>query len=131
MPHPLSSSPPPMSPAHDVSDATLFDDFLAENTLGRMVERGEVHRDGCLVRTRDGRRYALRAAVRILGHINQETDPYGLTGTTDTVAGMLERGFVVSAGRVALGRQVYDTERGYLAQPIGDPDASGINPVIR
>lgn len=131
MPHPFSSSPPPMSPAQDVTDASPFDEFLAEVTLTRMIEHGEVHRDGCLVRTRDGRRYALREAVRVLGHISQETDPYGLTGTTDTVASMLERGFVVSAGRVALGRQVYDTERGYLAQPIGDPDASGVNPVIR
>jgi len=131
MPHPLSSFPPAMTPAHDVSQATLFDDFVAEETLAKMIDQGEAQRDGCLLRLRDGRRFALREAVRILGHVSQETDPYGLTGHTETLAVLLERGFVVSAGRVALGRQVYDTERGYLAQRIGNPDASGVNPVIR
>jgi hypothetical protein len=79
----------------------------------------------------------LTEAVRILGNASQETDPYGFTGLTESLAALLRRGFVLSDGRVALGRTVYDAEHGYLTQlvdgprPSGRADESGVNPALR
>jgi hypothetical protein len=109
-----------------------LEEFVAEDHLTTLIDRGDAHRNGCLLWLRDGRMYALQDAVRILGNVSHETDPYGFTGTTDTLASMLRRGFVMNSERVALGRSVYDVAWGYLVQRIsGSPDASGANPVMR
>ncbi len=110
----------------------VLDEFIAEDHLAMLLARGDAQRSGCLLRLRDGRLYALQDAARVLGNVRQETDPYGLTGSVDSVANLLRRGFVMNAERIALGRCVYDVEYGYVVQHIaGSADASGQNPVIR
>jgi hypothetical protein len=124
---PLSDYPPPTPPAYA---APPLDDFLSEQALADMIQRGASRR-GVVLRRPDGRRYALQHAVRIIGIHSHDTDPYGLIGTVDSIRALLERGFVMNAERVALGRSVYDAEYGYLAELVADPDASGVNPVMR
>jgi len=101
-------------------------DFVGEEYLQQLHCSGAASRDGCLLRLADGQLYALKPAVRILGTLSHETDPYGLIGTTDTIAAMLERGFVMSADGVALGRTTYAVEYGYLPQKADVDRASGL-----
>lgn len=119
------SSPPPLPQLG-------LDEFISEEQLAMLVERGDAVRRGAIVRAPSGVMYVLHEAVRVLGRVSQETDPYGFIGVVDTVGGMLKRGFVMSASRIALGRAVYDAEYGYIVEPVGagSPDASGVNPKI-
>jgi hypothetical protein len=107
-----------------------LDEFISEDQLAGLVQRGEAIRNGCMLVARNGTLYMLQEAVRILGNVSQETDPFGFIGIVDTVGSLLKRGFVMSAERVALGRAIYDAEYGYLVQPIGNgsADQSGVNP---
>jgi len=117
-----------MSPTHQQQRPRLqLDDFIGEDELAGMVDRGEVARAGCLLTARDGRLWALQEAVRVLGTVSHETDPYGLCGVVNTIGAMVKRGFVMSAERIALGRCIYDVEYGYIAQPINGADSSGVN----
>jgi hypothetical protein len=72
-----------------------------------------------------GERYALQDGLRILGVEPGKTDPYGLTGRASSLPALLERGFVVSATRVALGRHLYDIELGVILRRIDGSDESG------
>lgn len=129
----ISDLPPAMSPISQPPLPRLgVDEFVSDEQLALLIEHGEVVRRGTILRTRSGVMYVLHEAVRVLGRVSQETDPYGYIGVVDTVGGMLKRGFVMSAERIALGRAVYDAEYGYIIQPVqnGSPDASGVNPKI-
>lgn len=122
-----------------------LDDFVTEAAVAELVARRQLTRVGSVLRLRDGRFCVLTEAVRILGSASQETDPYGFTGLTESLASLLRRGFVLSDGRVALGRTIYDAEHGYLTQWVNasshgasghgannnGADESGINPVLR
>ena len=125
-PYSTAMSPQPQPPALCASD-----EFVSEARLAALVASGHAVRSGALLRTADGQRWVLREAVRVLGLIGSESDPYGITGTADTLRSLLDRGFVMSSERIALGRRVYDAEYGYLPQQLHDPDASGVNPVVR
>jgi hypothetical protein len=128
---PISEYPPAMSPISEPPVARLgLDEFISEDQLAGLVQRGEAIRNGCMLVARNGTLYMLQEAVRILGNVSQETDPFGFIGIVDTVGSLLKRGFVMSAERVALGRAIYDAEYGYLVQPIGNgsADQSGVNP---
>lgn len=125
--------PPAMSPAYDTSPPPLTaDEFISDDELTAVLAQGGVRRDGCVLRTHDGTTYLLEEAMRALGNIRQETDPYGVTGQAETLGGWLRRGFVMSSQRIALGRAVYDAESGFILRRLArDADASGINPAIR
>jgi len=125
--------PPAMSPLRDTSPPPLAaDEFISDEELHALIARGTVRRDGCVLRTDDGTPYLLAEAMRALGNISQETDPYGVTGQAETLGGWLRRGFVMSSQRIALGRAVYDAESGFILRRLArDADASGINPAIR
>jgi hypothetical protein len=120
-----------MSPQPEPPALLIADEFLSEARLSALLAGGDAVASGALLRTADGRRWMLREAVRVLGLHGQDNDPYGITGTADTLRSLLARGFVMSSERIALGRRVYDVEYGYLPQPLSDPDASGVNPVAR
>lgn len=124
--------PPAMHPVHEPEPVRLApDEFLSRDALDALAANGEIHLAGALARTRDGERYVLRDALRVLGKVSPETDPYGFIGHTDTLASFLRRGFVMSAERIALGRSVYDVEYGYLAQRVGgDADRSGTHTAL-
>jgi hypothetical protein len=130
---PISDLPPAMSPISQPPLPQLgLDEFISDEQLDVLIDRGEAMRTGSIVRSCAGAMYVLHEAVRVIGRVNQETDPYGFIGVVDTVGGMLKRGFVMSAERIALGRAVYDAEYGYIVEPVGNgsADASGVNPKI-
>jgi hypothetical protein len=127
----ISSNPPP-TPRAEAMQLLAVDDFVSEERLRLLVARGLGRCDGCLLELRDGRRFAMLDAVRIIGHVTQETDPFGMIGMVLTLGSLLRRGFTLSAGRMMLGRHVWDLEHGFLLEPMAaDPDASGINPVVK
>jgi hypothetical protein len=109
-----------------------LDEFISDEQLAMLLERGEATRRGSILSAQGGATYVLQEGLRVLGRVTQETDPYGFIGVVDTIGGMLKRGFIVSAERIALGRAVYDVEYGYLVEPMGNgsADASGINPKL-
>lgn len=128
---PLHNLPPPAGSASPSRPPPVkLDDFIPSHELSRWVDSGEAVQAGCILTTAAGRRYALQEAVRVLGNISQESDPYGFTGLVETVGTLLKRGFVMSAERIALGRSVYDVEYGWLVQPVEIADASGVNPRV-
>lgn len=129
----ISDFPPAMSPlSHPPMPQLGLDEFISDEQLELLIERGEAVRLGSVVRDRNGATFVLHEAVRVLGRVSQETDPYGFIGVIDTIGGMLKRGFVMSSERIALGRAVYDAEYGFIVDPIGNgsADASGVNPKI-
>jgi hypothetical protein len=130
---PISDYPPAMSPVSEPPVARLgLDEFISEEQLARLLERGDAIRNGCILRGKNGALYTLQEAVRVLGNVSQETDPFGFIGIIDTVGSMLKRGFVMNSERIALGRAIYDAEYGYLVQPVGNgsADQSGVNPKL-
>jgi hypothetical protein len=128
---PLSNIPPPMGSRRPSQHPPVaLDDFIPNHELDRLINDGGALRAGCILTTSSGPRYALQEAVRVLGNISHETDPYGFTGLVETVGSLLKRGFVMSAERIALGRSVYDVEYGWLAQPFHTADESGVNPKV-
>lgn len=123
--------PPAMTPARAPEPRLAADEFIAKDALDGLVAAGEIRLQGALARTTGGGLYVLRDAVRVLGNVSHETDPYGFTGQVDTLAAFLRRGFVMSGERIALGRSVYDVEYGFLVQPVsGGADRSGVNPAL-
>ena len=127
------SHPPAMSPQSQPPLPQIgLDEFISDEHLAEILARGEATRSGAILRTTTGAVFVLHEAIRVLGRVSQETDPYGFIGVVDTIGGMLKRGFVMSAERIALGRTVYDAEFGYIVQAIGNgsADASGVNPKL-
>ena len=122
-----------MTPAYTKSPLPPIevDGFVTDDQLHGWVANGHAARAGIKLSLRDGRRFVLLEAVRVLGNVDSETDPYGFTGHVDTLGAMLKRGFVMSAERIALGRRVYDVEYGWIAEPMADADRSGVNPTVR
>ena len=115
-----STRPPPPSTLEVPPDG-----FVPEHDLAMACGRGVAVRTGAVLSLRDGRRFALEAAVRVLGRYDGETDPFGLTGAIEPIASLLRRGFVIGAERVALGKLVYDVVCGAVLHPFGSPDESG------
>ncbi len=133
MHHRISDLPPAMSaPSQPPLPQLGLDEFVSNERLRAALERGDATRHGAILRARNGNMFVLTEAVRVLGRVSQETDPYGFIGVVDTIGGMLARGFVMSAERIALGRAVYDAEYGYIIEPVGNgsADASGVNPKL-
>ena len=118
-----------MAPAPQ-SYAIALDEFVSDADLRALVAGGRAVRRGGLLTIADGRQYVLREAARILGSASGDTDPYGFVGMSETIRALLDRGFVMSAHRIAFGRRVYDVEYGWIAEALASADRSGINPKI-
>jgi len=125
--------PPAMTAAYDASPPSLAaDEFVSDDELASLLASGSVIRDGYILRADDGTAYLLEEAMRALGNISQETDPYGVIGQAETLGDWLRRGFMMSSQRIALGRSVYDAESGFILRRLdGDADASGVNVALR
>ena len=142
-----------MSPAPTLP--LLDEEFLSADDLQALCspnDRGDTHavRQGALLHTDEGLGgnlvdlearanlgCVLLEAVRILGTVTGDTDPYGYIGRVETLGALVKRGFVINAQRCGLGRQAYEIQHGYLLEAVaatsrrGDPDESGGNPAVR
>lgn len=118
---PNRSSRPParrdcVSPAEAARAARIGEDaFVSETTVDAWVRSGVATRTGALLALADGRRYALRDGVRVIGRRNGDTDPYGFTGRVEALRELVRRGATLSADALRLGPAVYDVEYGFLA----------------
>jgi hypothetical protein len=128
--HFMSSRPP--NTTSSTARLRISDDgFVADAVVDSWVRSGDAVRAGGLLSLRDGRRYLVRDAVRVLGRRNGETDPYGFTGRVESIRELLRQGAVAFADGIRLGPAVYDVEYGVVAIPFASPDESGANPAIR
>jgi hypothetical protein len=93
------------------------DAFISEAVVDGWVRAGAAARANGVLAARDGRRFLLRDAVRVIGRRNGDTDPYGLTGRVETIRDFIRRGAYVSADALRLGPAVYDIEYGFVAVP--------------
>jgi hypothetical protein len=91
------------------------DAFVSDAVVDRWVRTGAAARTNGVLATRDGRRFLLRDAVRVIGRRNGDTDPYGLTGRVEAIREFIRRGANVSADALRLGPAVYDIEYGFVA----------------
>jgi hypothetical protein len=135
-PHHHTPTPPSGSP---VVVRVGDDGFASDSQLASWVRSGAAVRAGAVLTTREGRRFMLQDALRIIGlqsgdvdHERRElpVDPYGLTGRVDTIRQLLRQGALLSADRVRLGQLTYDVEYGVLALPFASSDESGANPRV-
>lgn len=113
------SSPPPSSVPAELARALHIgaDAFVSEIAVEALVRGGAATHAGSVLTLGDGRRFALRDAVRVLGRRNGDTDPYGFTGRVEALRELVRRGATLSADALRLGPAVYDIEYGYLAAP--------------
>jgi len=105
-------SPPPPPIVRIAADG-----FVPEATVDGWARSGLAGRAGALLTLSDGRRYALRDAVRVIGRRNGDTDPYGFTGRVEALRELLRRGVTLTADAIRLGPAVYDVEYGAIATP--------------
>jgi hypothetical protein len=117
-----ASVPPPTVTSPTGRDAGVAsavrigeDAFVSEAMVDGWVRVGAAVRAGAVLAARDGRRFVLRDAVRVLGRRNGDTDPYGFTGRVDTIRDLIRRGASISADALKLGPAVYDIEYGFIA----------------
>jgi hypothetical protein len=120
------SSPPPTvsSPRRDdaVPGICIGDGaFVAETTVDGWARSGAATRSGVLLVAKDGRRFLLRDAVRVIGRRNGDTDPYGFTGRVDAIREFIRQGATVSVDALRLGQAAYDLEYGFV---VASADAS-------
>jgi hypothetical protein len=109
----------PAAPAVRIGE----DAFVSEAVLEGWLRSGEARRTGALLVTRDGRRFVLRDALRVVGRRNGDTDPYGLTGNAEPLRDLIRQGAIVSSDGIRLGAAVYDVEFGVLAVPAASPSS--------
>ena len=104
-----------ISSSHDDVDS---DGFLPATELAVLARAGAVSVEGALLHGSDGRRYLLIDAVRVLGVVTRDTDPFGLIGSIVPLRQLLASGFAVTAGQMALGRVAYAVEQGVVCQAL-------------
>ena len=85
-------------------------------------------RAGAFLTLREGRRYILQDAARVLGRRNGETDPYGLTGKVESIRDFIKKGAIVTTDSIRVGPAIYDVDWGVIAFPAASADESGANP---
>jgi len=106
---------------------TTSDGFVSESSVREWQRRGASVSNGVLI-CRDGRRFLLADALRVLGPQCSDVDPYGLTGRVSTLRELLRQGAALQADLLRLGSATYDVEYGYLARQMGSADESGAYP---
>jgi hypothetical protein len=111
----ISVSPPTVTSASCPAVRIAEDGFVSEATVDGWVRAGDAVRAGGVLAVRDGRRFLLRDAVRVLGRRNGDTDPYGFTGRVEAIRELIRRGASISADALRLGHAVYDIEYGVIA----------------
>lgn len=118
---PRISYPPPTIASAGAEPTAVVriteDAFVSDTKVDRWVRAGAALRAGALLTTRDGRRFLLRDAVRIIGRRNGDSDPYGLTGKVEALREFVRQGATVSAHALRLAQVVYDIEHGSIATP--------------
>jgi len=92
--------------------------FIPEMLIDAWVRAGHATRAGALLTARDGQRFVLQDAVRVLGRRNGDTDPYGMTGRADALRELLRKGAIIADDTMRLGPAVYDIEHGVIALPV-------------
>ena len=115
-----ASVPPPTVTSPTVQGAASAvrigeDAFVSEAAVDGWVRTGAAVRVGGVLAARDGRRFLLRDAIRVLGRRNGDTDPYGFTGRVEAIRDLIRRGASISADALRLGPAVYDIEYGFIA----------------
>jgi hypothetical protein len=130
------SSDPPNDPrggaaVTDVCARLRDNPFVAEVVLDAWVRAGLVVRAGRSIVTREGQRWLLTDACRVLGPQNGDRDPYGLSGRVDALRELVRQGAVVFRESVRFGAVTYDIEFGYVAIPFASADESGCTPAVR
>jgi hypothetical protein len=115
-----SDLPAPLSPR------LVLDGFVPDELLTSLLDSGHASREGTVLLVDDGRSYIVEDAVRVLGCHERANDPYGFTGTVETVGTLVRRGFVVTSERIALNRVSYDVELGVLASPMPHSEHTGV-----
>lgn len=132
---PLHPSTRPPSPAHDapvdVRQRLRDDAFVSETTVESWCRAGLTTRVGATLVLRQGARYLLTEACRVLGRQDGGHDRFGLSGRVETLRHFVRQGASVSRETIRLGPAAYDVEFGYVAAPFASADESGCSPVVR
>lgn len=90
---------------------TALDEWVSED---RVELKGEE-----LTLKREGRRYRIIEAVRILREVTGSDDPHELLGRVKTRAFLVELGAELLEGSMILGDNAYDVAQGFIGAPIG------------
>jgi hypothetical protein len=105
----------PRTPSNSLPAVNIAEDaFISEPVIDGWVRAGAATRTNSVLTVRDGRRFLLRDAIRVLGRRNGDTDPYGFTGKVEPIREFIRRGASVSADGLRLGPAVYDVEYGFV-----------------
>jgi hypothetical protein len=95
--------------------------FVSQSLLDSWVDQGRIDLSGDAMALRggerEGRRYALEPAVRILRVAGGGPDPHQLVARVKTLDQLRELGAEVMADSVVLGEAAYEAEPGFLAEP--------------
>jgi len=138
---PMNTARRHLTPTNQLAFGAGGETFVAAAVLDGIVRAGEAVRRGPLLTLKDGRRFLLEDALRVLGRRTSETDPYGLIGRVLPLRDLLKRGALLAADGVRMGVAVYDAEQGAILVPLTDAvagppggapaDESGQVPVVR
>lgn len=90
---------------------TALDEWVSEN---RVDIKGEE-----LTLKREGRRYRIIEAVRVLREVTGADDPHELLGRVKTRAFLMELGAELLEGSMILGDNAYDVIQGFIGAPTG------------
>lgn len=90
---------------------TALDEWVSED---RVELKGEE-----LTLKREGRRYRIIEAVRVLREVTGSDDPNELLGRVKTRAFLVELGAELLEGSMILGDNAYDVVQGFIGAPLG------------
>lgn len=95
--------------------------FFPETAVNRWVAIGDAVLTGQeLYLRREGARYRLVDAVRVLGEVTGTPDRFDVSGKVKTVGFMTELGAEVLGDSMVLGDSVFETVIGWLGTPTAD-----------
>jgi len=90
---------------------TALDEWISEN---RVELKGEE-----LTLMREGRRYRIIEAVRVMREVTGADDPHELLGRVKTRGFLVELGAELLEGSMILGDNAYDVIQGFVGSPTG------------
>ncbi len=95
--------------------APLQSGFIGEQQLADLLFRRCVTRVGPGVVAAGGVRYAIHEAVKVIGRVDGQSDPYGLAGAVESMGELTRAGGHLSGRTLTLGSVRYRVERGVIA----------------